>query len=142
VYEIYAGVVGLWRALHPRVSINETSLSFNVFAVLLCLVSIVLGLLLWNGVRTSRASSFVFQLLQVPRLIAGQFQAGLLVGTELSLIFRGPTVALWTTTGVSAVLGTAPPETAELIALNLVAATMAAVSGIDWRRRIADENLR
>jgi predicted benzoate:H+ symporter BenE len=118
---MYAGMAGLLHALHPNLSTSVTSLSFNIMAVVPCLLSIVLGTLMWNGVPSGRRGSAIFQAVQIPRFVQAHLQMSLLVGTELTLRFRGPVASLWTTTGVAFQLGAIPTSQGEVIGVNLIA---------------------
>jgi len=121
VYEIYAGMAGLLYSLHPNLSTNVASLSFNLIAVVPCLLSVTLGTLMWNGVQNGRRGSAVLQAVQIPRLVQAHLQVSLLVGTELTLRFRGPVASLWTTTGVAFQVGAISTNQGEFVGVNLVA---------------------
>ena len=123
VYEIYAGLVGLLHALHPHLLTGVTSVTFNLMAVVPCLISTALGALMWTGAQNAVLCSAVFQAIQIPRLAAAHLHVSLLVGTELSLMFRGPVASLWTTTGVTFQLGAVSTSQGGMIGVNLIGLT-------------------
>lgn len=123
-YEVLAGLLGFWRALNPQLYGATASVTFNLIAVALCSLSIVFGVRLWNSPARSRKESFVFQACQVPRLFAGHLQIAILIGIDVSVRFSGPLVSLWTTTGVSLVLGQGVNDRPLMIGVNLIATSM------------------
>jgi hypothetical protein len=100
-YQVTAGLIGLNFIFHLHGIQNGRAVTFNIIALGLACLSMLLGVLLWTGAPRARAISLGFQLMQVPRLASSVIILGLLIGVEGSVRFEGPLVSLFTTTGVT-----------------------------------------
>jgi hypothetical protein len=130
-YEILAGLIGLSQIFRFRELSNGRAVTFNIYALGLACVSILLGVLLWAGSSRARRVSLVFQAIQIPRLSSSALILGVLVGVEGTVRFEGPLVSLFTNTGVT--LYALRPFAAQpiVVGINLVAAL---AMGLLWRR--------
>lgn len=138
-YEILAGLIGLAFVFHPQQLPNGSAVNFNIYALALACVSIILGLRLWTGNALARRASLGFQLLQIPRISSTAFILSVLVGIEGTIRFQGPLASLFTTMGVTlfALMPYTPQPT--VVGLNLVAAIVAVVV---WQGRREVGSLR
>jgi len=124
IYQIIAGLVGLYFTFRRELTGQSDALHFNVYALAISLLSVTLGVSVWRQSRKALVASAVFQAIQVPRILGRGSSLAFLVGPELSLRFRWPQLELMFDAGVILNVGQ-PVDIDGTLGVNLLALSFA-----------------
>jgi hypothetical protein len=127
IYQVVAGLVGLISTVRTTSVNSGSGVTFNVIAVALSVISVVLGVSLWSGNERATRWSFWWQVLQIPRLTSPVLTFAVLVGLEFTVRLQGPLMSLFWQRGVTFVVWHPAPGQAvsTTVGINVVAGTAA-----------------
>lgn len=122
VYEIGAGLLALFAAVHDRIVAGSGTPIMRPPGVLLCCISVYVGWRLWTAPAREAWLSVIFQALQIPRVGLWTLQFAILVGWDISISFQAPNLVMSQAYGVFIAVGGRFKELPSVFGLDLVAA--------------------